>query len=78
MDYNVQDMVNTAFGQVEYDFKQPKGVPNWIIGANVIGQQSIGANLLTGNPLRDLPSFCEGTDGVRRVHLIRRWLDYWG
>ena len=50
MDYNVQDMVNTAFGQVEYDFKQPKGVPNWIIGANVIGQQSIGANLLTETP----------------------------
>ena len=50
MDYNVQDMVNTAFGQVEYDFKQPKGVPNWVIGANVIGQQSIGANLLTGTP----------------------------
>ena len=50
MDYNVQDMVNTAFGQVEYDFKQPKGVPNWIIGANVIGQESIGSNLLTGTP----------------------------
>ena len=50
MDYNVQDIVNTAFGQAEYDFKQPKGVPNWIVGANVIGQQSIGANLLTGTP----------------------------
>ena len=50
MDYNVEDMVNTAFGQVEYDFKQPKGVPNWIIGANVIGQQSIGANLLAEAP----------------------------
>ena len=50
MDYNVQDMVNTSFGQVEYDFKQPKGVPNWIVGANVIGQQSIGSNLLTGTP----------------------------
>jgi hypothetical protein len=50
MDYNVQDMVNSAFGQVEYDFKQPKGVPNWIIGANVIAQQSIGANLLTETP----------------------------
>ena len=50
MDYNVQDMVNTSFGQVEYDFKQPKGVPNWIVGANVIGQQSIGSNLLTGAP----------------------------
>jgi hypothetical protein len=50
MDYNVQDVVNTAFGQAEYDFKQPKGVPNWIIGANIIGQQSVGANLLTGTP----------------------------
>jgi hypothetical protein len=52
MDYNVQDFVNTAFGQAEYDFKQPRGVPNWIVGANVIGQRSIGANLLTGPPLR--------------------------
>jgi hypothetical protein len=50
MDYNVQDLVNTAFGQVEYDFKQPKGVPNWIIGANIIGQRSLGADLLTGTP----------------------------
>jgi hypothetical protein len=50
MDYNVQDLVNTSFGQVEYDLKQPKQVPNWIIGANIIGQQSIGANLLTGTP----------------------------
>ena len=50
MDYNVQDFVNTAFGQAEYDFKMPKGVPNWIVGANVIGQQSIGANLLAGSP----------------------------
>ena len=50
MDYNVQDTVNTAFAQAEYDFKQPKGVPNWIIGANIIDQQSIGADLLTGTP----------------------------
>lgn len=48
MDYHVQDTVNTAFAQAEYDFKQPKGLPNWIIGANVIEQQSVGANLLTG------------------------------
>ena len=54
MDYNVQDIVNTSFGQVEYDFKQPKGVPNWIVGANVIGQRSIGANLLTGAPSRPI------------------------
>lgn len=48
MDYNVQDVVNTGFGQAEYDFRQPKGVPNFIIGANVIGQGSIGDNLLAG------------------------------
>ena len=34
MDYNVQDLVNTSFGQVEYDFKQPKGVPNWCPSAD--------------------------------------------
>ena len=50
MDYNVQDVVNTGFAQAEYDFKQPKAVPNWIIGANVINQQSVGANLLAGTP----------------------------
>jgi hypothetical protein len=48
MDYNVQDFVNTSFGQAEYDFRQPKGSPNFIVGANVIGQRSIGDNLLTG------------------------------
>ena len=48
MDYNVQDLVNTSFGQAEYDFRQPKGSPNFIIGANVIDQRSIGDSLLTG------------------------------
>jgi len=48
MDYNVQDFVNTGFGQAEYDFRQPKGAPNFIIGANVIGQRSVGDNLLSG------------------------------
>jgi hypothetical protein len=48
MDYNVQDNINSGFGQAEYDFRQPKGMPNWILGANVIGQTSIGDNLLTG------------------------------
>jgi outer membrane porin, OprD family len=48
MDYNVQDFVNTGFGQAEYDFKQPKGVPNFIVGANIIDQRSIGDNLLSG------------------------------
>jgi hypothetical protein len=50
MDYNVQDLVNTGFAQAEYDFKQAKGVPNWILGANVIDQHSIGADLLAGAP----------------------------
>jgi outer membrane porin, OprD family len=49
MDYQIQDYLNSGFAQAEYDFKQPKGVPNWIVGANVITQQSVGANLLTGN-----------------------------
>jgi hypothetical protein len=48
MDYNVQDFVNTGFAQVEYDFQQPKTVPNWIVGANVINQMSVGAGLLNG------------------------------
>jgi hypothetical protein len=49
MDYNVQDFVNTGFAQAEYDFRRPKDVPNWIIGANVIGQRSVGTDLLTGS-----------------------------
>jgi hypothetical protein len=48
MDYNVQNYLNTAFGQAEYDFKQPKQVPNWILGANIIDQRSVGDDLLTG------------------------------
>lgn len=50
MDYNVQDFVNTGFAQAEYDFGQPKGVPNWIVGANVVDQRTVGANLLAGSP----------------------------
>ena len=42
MDYYVEDFVNTGFAQAEYDFHQPKDVPNWIIGANVIDQRSVG------------------------------------
>ncbi len=49
MDYNIQDYINSGFVQAEYDFKQPKGVPNWIVGANIITQQSVGADLLTGS-----------------------------
>jgi hypothetical protein len=50
MDYNVQNLVNSGFGQAEYDFKRPKGMPNFILGGNVIGQTSEGDNLLTGAP----------------------------
>jgi hypothetical protein len=50
--YQVQDFVNTEFGQVEYAFQLPKEVPQWIVGANVIGQQSDGTNLLTGAPFQ--------------------------
>ena len=50
MDYNVQNFINSSFGQAEYDFRQPKGMPNFILGGNVIGQTSVGDNLLTGAP----------------------------
>jgi hypothetical protein len=49
MDYYVQDFVNTGFAQAEYNFQQPKELPNWIIGANVIDQWSVGSDLLTGS-----------------------------
>jgi hypothetical protein len=49
MDYFVLDFVNTGFAQAEYDFQQPKNAPNWIVGANVIEQASIGSDLLTGS-----------------------------
>ncbi len=48
-DYYVEDFVNTGFAQAEYDFKQPKDRPNWILGANVIDQQSAPQDMLTGN-----------------------------
>ena len=48
MDYYLEDFVNTGFVQAEYDFKQPKGVPNWILGANYIDQRTVGDDLLTG------------------------------
>ena len=49
MDYYVQDFINAGFAQVEYNFQLPKVVPNWIIGANVIDQRSVGSDLLTGS-----------------------------
>jgi hypothetical protein len=50
MDYNIQDYINTGFAQAEYAFQTPKGTPQWGIGANIIDQQSQGADLLTGLP----------------------------
>jgi hypothetical protein len=50
MDYNVQNFINSGFGQAEYDFRQPKGTPNFIVGGNVMGQASEGEDLLTGTP----------------------------
>ncbi len=49
MDYYIEDFVNTGFAQAEYDFQRPKNVPNWIIGANIIEQRSVGSDLLTGS-----------------------------
>ena len=48
-DYYIQDFVNTGFFQAEYDFRLPKETPNWILGANIIPQESVGSDLLTGN-----------------------------
>ena len=52
MDYYLDDFINTGFGQVEYDFRQPKGTPNLLLGANYIDQRTVGANLLTGKPFQ--------------------------
>ena len=48
MDYYMEDFINTSFGQVEYNFQPSKQHPNFTFGANVIGQSSVGANLLGG------------------------------
>jgi hypothetical protein len=48
MDYYIQNFINTGFAQVEYNFQRPKEVPNWIVGANIIDQRSVGDNLFTG------------------------------
>jgi hypothetical protein len=50
MDYYIEDFVNTAFAQFEYDFQVPKDRPKWLVGANIIDQRSVGADLLTGSP----------------------------
>jgi len=49
MNYFIEDFVNTGFAQAEYDFQLPKNVPNWIVGANIIEQASVGSDLLTGS-----------------------------
>lgn len=43
MDYYIQDFVNTGFAQAEFNLQLPKNVPQWIIGANVIDQRSVGS-----------------------------------
>ena len=50
MDYYLPDFVNTAFAQVEYGFQPSKQHPNFMFGANVIDQRSVGANLLSPVP----------------------------
>jgi|GEM_PF-1016146 len=49
MDYYIQDFINAGFVQAEYTFQLPKNVPLWIIGANVIVQESTGSDMLTGS-----------------------------
>lgn len=48
MDYYLPDFVNTGFAQAEYTFQRAKDRPNWILGANIINQQTVGEDLLTG------------------------------
>jgi hypothetical protein len=50
MDYYIQDFINTAFAQAEYDFKVAKDTPDLIVGANIYDQRSVGADLLMGFP----------------------------
>jgi hypothetical protein len=48
MNYYLPDFVNTGFAQAEYTFQRAKDRPDWILGANIIDQQTVGQNLLTG------------------------------
>jgi hypothetical protein len=50
MDYYIEDFINTAYGQIEYDFDIPKDKPDLVIGANIYDQRSVGSDLLTGAP----------------------------
>ena len=76
MDYYVQDFVNTGFAQAEYNFQRPKGVPNWIIGANVIAQQSVGADLLTGSSFQTYQASAKVHDEVCWMDFVRCGLHY--
>lgn len=48
MNYYLPDFVNTGFAQTEYTFQRAKDRPDWILGANLIDQQTVGQNPLTG------------------------------
>jgi hypothetical protein len=48
MDYQIDDFLNTGFGQAEYTSQGPKDQPIWAAGANYIDQRAVGADLLTG------------------------------
>jgi len=48
-DYIIKDVANTSFAQLEYKFQLPPDVPQWIVGANIIDQRSVGAGLLSGS-----------------------------
>jgi hypothetical protein len=52
MDYQIQDFVNTGFGQAEYTSQGSKDKPIWAMGANIIDQRTVGADLLTGTPFQ--------------------------
>jgi hypothetical protein len=49
MDYYIQDFVNTGFAQGEYAFQAPKDDPQWLVGANIIDQRTVGSDLLVGS-----------------------------
>ncbi len=51
-DYYISDFINTGFAQVEYTSQLPKNVPQWFVGANIIDQRSVGAELLAGSPFQ--------------------------
>ena len=48
MDYQINDFLNTGFGQAEYTSQGPKDQPIWALGTNIIDQRTVGADLLTG------------------------------